>query len=366
MSSEHTTRQLVEYGEAFVERNAAAAQALELPVYFISGTEEGRNFDGSARYNITELTRQDGSIPCSEYLDYPLFITPDDDTTPQLANNPLINASDCSPDLLISIGQNMITGNIPMPEAFRRPMIERIGAVLLNSATPNHLMADLAESVSFIPKDDAQPNTYMAAAGLFFRSLADKQILAFDVHDIAQHALQLSLYPDAFTTVARTASIAYNQSNQSQSDISACQLSAFVWGTAFEEAVIQQENALTSYGCLNWLAPGDTPTDYIPSFRELSPDEQKLAYRWHCLDAIKDLYRKQHAFGQEHGAKLDWMEQLGYDANDEFLDLCDSKDPVPFKPLAFADANRLEVSAPSTPEELMENAVALLQREKLV
>ena len=47
--------ELVEHGAAYNERVKASADALGLPIHYISKTKRGRNFDGSSRQHILEV-----------------------------------------------------------------------------------------------------------------------------------------------------------------------------------------------------------------------------------------------------------------------------------------------------------------------
>ena len=93
--------------------------------------------------------------------------------------------------MLISLANGILENRHPSVSKIRESMIGKIGATLLRSVTPRLLTADASDSVSFISKDASSPDIYMATPELFFGSIASGKMLAFDVHDVAQHATQL-------------------------------------------------------------------------------------------------------------------------------------------------------------------------------
>lgn len=359
--------ELVEYGVAYNERVSVSANALDLPIHYISKTKRGRNFDGTSRQDILEVEAYDGTHEDSRFLDVPLFAYDSDNTEVSLAGNPIINAKDCSTDMLISLANGIIEERYPVVSEIRESMISKIGATLLSGVTPRLLMADASDAIAFMPKDASNPDIYMATPELFFGSIASGKMLAFDVHDVAQHATQIAAWPDAARTITTAAHRAFTDKSLGGDEaLFQKRITSFAWNTGFEESVLNQEGELFSFGCLNWLAPGDTPTDFIPSLATLTADEQRIAHRWHYLDAIKDLYRKQYKTSARLGQQFDWMTELGYDGNARFMELCRCDDPFPFVKLDLNDADKLEVIAPSTPQELFRNALNLLIKYGLV
>lgn len=352
---------VVEQGEMFVNRLSGAAPALDVPVYSISKTRLSKSFNGSPREDILEVTLHEGPHHSSRFLDQTLFSYDRSSNIVVSSQNPSVNTRDCSPDMLLSLANGIVEGRYPVVDEIRDSMLGKIGGALLGGATPRILMADTSDSIDFIYKDDARPDIYMATPQLFFGSIAVGQMLAFDVHDIAQHATQISEWPDVAHEITSVAHAAFtNTSLDKDETLFRQRLSSFAWSVGFEESVLNCDGELFSFGCLNWLAPGDTPADFV-QLDKLTADEQRIAHRWHYLDAIKDLYRKQYKSSKRLGTEFDWMEQLGYDGNSRFMDLCRSADPLPFVSLDFSDADMLEVTAPSTPQMLFKNAIKLLQ-----
>lgn len=359
--------ELVERGATFVDRLSETASNLDIPMHAISKTRVSKNFDGSPRQDILEVTAHIGAHASGRFLDEPLFIYDNETSTVTLADNPTVNAKDCTPDMLVSLANGILDERYPVVEEIRDSMLSKIGGTLLAKATPRVLMAATSDSIDFIYKDEAQPDVYMATPQLFFGSIATQKMLAFDVHDIAQHATQIAQWSDVAHQITTVAYDAFtNTSFDTEEALFRQRVSSFAWNTGFEESVLNRDGELFSFGCLNWLTPGDTPVDFISSIDKLTPDEQRIAHRWHYLDAIKDLYRKQYKSSRRLGIEFDWMEQLGYDGNSRFMELVRSSDPLPFLSLDFSDADKLEVIAPSTPQALFRNALQLLKNNELL
>lgn len=263
--------ELVERGKLFISRVAEASATLDFPMHYITEIAEGVRFDGSPMKVVADLSQYTNQHQSSIYLDQPLFKASEavlnGRIMPQPAGSPIINVGDCSPEMLINLAQGLLEDRMVMIDPLKDILIERISAIFLNEATPRMLMADLVDYMTFVCKDNRHPRIYYASAEFFFRNLARKQILLFDVHDIGQHALQLRLWPEVFTLVTSIAHKAFAQRDTSVKAEFARSLLVFMWATVFEEAVLCKDGEFFSFGCLNWITPGDTPADSIKSVR---------------------------------------------------------------------------------------------------
>lgn len=252
---------------------------------------------------------------------------------------------------------------LPYPDELREGVINSIKDLFLRGATPRAFADNLSEFASFIFKDDGRPESYRATAELFFSNMANRKILAFDVHDLVHHPLQLSVWPGQFEFIARAAQLAHTQANTSATSQRLQKLTQLTWLASFEESLILQDEVLISFGCLNWLAPSETPLDNIPDITKLPIDQQRTAYRWHYLDALKDMYRIQFENSKQLGVELNWLERLGYGVDERFMQLCRSSHERPLENLAFSDATTFKIRAPSSPLELFDNSMQLIKDE---
>lgn len=333
----------------------------ELNIHYISSDIPGSKWDGSPIRIIADIKAHTQEHPSSRYLDQPLFGCADG--TIQSTENPIINSDDCNPVFLINLADRLANNDMPYPIEIKEKVIEGIRAVFLEGATPRMFHNELSQYARFIFKDDERPETYRATAKLFFGSMAKKSILAFDIHDLLHHPLQLSVWSEQFRAVSGAAFAAHAMPDEQKGAVRLQKLTQLLWLATFEESLITIDNQLVSFGCLNWLAPAETPLDRVPDIRLLPVEQQKVAYRWHYLDALKDMYRIQSSSSQQLNSKLDWLERLGYSTDRRFTELCNSDEVRPFENLDFNDATRFDIQTPTSPEELFANAIQLIEEE---
>lgn len=334
---------------------------IEPPLYFISSDKPGVRWDGVPIRIITDVAPHTESHPAVRYLDKPLFAN--DNGIIRTLDNRLVNSEDCNPNFLLTLADRISAGDMPYPEEIRAEAAEHIRAVFLDRATPRMFYDDLREFTNVIFKDDDQPETYRITGELFFKSMTTRNILAFDVHDLLHHPLQLAAWPQQFEQISKAGYIAHALPKDHPDAKRLRKLTQLTWLASFEESLITTDGQLVSFGCLNWLSPSETPLDQKPDIRELSLEEQKIAYRWHYLDALKDMFRIGIANAKEFGDDLNWVERLGYGVDDKLRALIESDDPRPFEKLEYTDALSFVVRAPESPEELFANAMKLIEEE---
>ena len=328
-------------------------------IHYISSDIPGKKWDGSPIRIITRVKPHEKKHPSSKYLSRPLFHY--SDNTVQTAENPLINSEDCDPVFLLNLADRLAHNDMPYPAEIKDKVVRGIRAVFLEGATPQMFYNDLSQYVDLIFKDDEHPKTYRATAKLFFGTMAKKSILAFDIHDLLHHPLQLSAWPEQFQYISSAASKAHDMQGEHTERLKG--LTRLVWLATFEESLVALDGQLVSFGCLNWLAPSETPFDKVEDIRLLPVPEQKIAYKWHYLDALKDMYRIQYRNSKSFGTKVEWLERLGYDADRWFIELVSSSDARPFENLDFYDADKFTIQAPPSPEKLFANAIKLIEEE---
>lgn len=333
----------------------------EPQLYYISADKPGTRWDGAPIRIITDVAPHAETHPASHYLDQPLFINDNGLIRPH--GNRLVNSEDCNPDFLLTFAGRISTGDIPYPDEICADAAEHIRSVFLDRATPRMFYDDLREHANVIFKDDAQPETYRITGELFFKSMTTRNILAFDIHDLLHHPLQLAAWPEQFEYISKAGYIAHALPKDDEHAKRLQKLTQLTWLASFEESLVETNGQLVSFGCLNWLSPSETPLDKKPNIRELSVDEQKIAYRWHYLDALKDMFRIGSTNSKQFGEELNWVEKLGYGTDDALRALIESDDPRPFENLDYNDALLFEVQAPKTPEELFRNAAQLIEEE---
>lgn len=318
-------------------------------------------WDGKSIYTITDIQLHEKGHPSSRYLDQPLFTYVDGRVSS--ANNPLINVDDCNPDFLITLADRLLAGDMPYPEAIRTKAATNIRDVFLNGATPRMFYERICDYAKATFKDDAHPETYRLDPKLYFRSMAKSNILAFDVHDLLHHPVQLGAWPEQFQYIALAAHLASQFPEDDKKAIRIRKLTRMIWIACFEESLITLDGQLVSFGCLNWLAPSEVPLNKKPDISKLSIEEQKIGFRWHYLDAFKELCKIGIANCKLIGEDLNWIEKLGYRMDDSFRKLVEGDNSKPFENLDYYDALKFDVQAPRSPEELFANAIDLIQEE---
>ena len=341
----------LEAGKAYIER--VQLGGMHNPkTGLISSSIPSEKYDGSPMRIITEVSECHDDNEWRSLLDTPCL------------DNPLINRSDCNPDFIRHHAADLSTNNIPYVESMRTRVVERVSAVFEHDATPRMLASDFQDNIDFIFKDPSQPDVYRVASNLFFHSMSNKNILSFDIHDLVHHPIQLELWPEEFTSIS---GFAYASHSATSLDVPTAdrlkRLSQLVWLATFEESLINTGDNLISFGCLNWLAPSETPADAIGSYSDIDMDTRSIAYKWHAIDALKDMYRVQLKHSRELGHELDWIEQLGYVLPDWFKSMCQSPEPRPLVHFNFEDAVNISIPAPQSPEELFQRALHLIERE---
>jgi hypothetical protein len=328
---------------------------------YISSKEPTLRWDGAPIFTITDIELHNDDHPAKRYLDQALFTQKEGVICS--TNNPIINVDDGNPDFLLALADRLANGDIPYPEAIRLKAAASIRDVFLNNATPRMFYECINNYANVIFKDDAHPETYRLDPKLYFRSMAKRNILAFDIHDLLHHPLQLGAWPDQFQYIALAAHLA---SQLPEADAKAVRLrkaTRLAWIACFEESLITIEDQLVSFGCLNWLAPSETPLNKKPNIRTLSVEEQKIGFRWHYIDALKEMYKIDIANSKLIGEKLNWVERLGYNVDQSLKQLIESDDSKPFENLGYYDVLKFNVQAPTSPEELFANAIDLIQKE---
>lgn len=349
-----------------MERVAPQLSTAEYPLHAVTDYIQGGETNDGSRHEIaTRLMQHDKPHPAQARLDEPLWTWNGSLSEPSFSptENPIINTSFCSPQATVNLATGIIEGKVPCAPEIKDSMLERIGATFFAGATPRALMADFGNEVGFVCKDDEYPSMHVASARLFFGAIATGKLLAFDVHDITHHAVQLQRWPEFYTQMGAIGHKAFENDavDQTFNTKLARPLIGLVVDAAFEESLIDENGQLHSFGCLNWLSPRDTPISELATASNLS-DEQLLAgQRWHALYALKDLYRTQYRASEELGMPLDWVERLGYDADERFKRLSELPHPTPLASLDVRDAAHIEVKTPGTPDELLNNATVLFK-----
>lgn len=361
---------LASIGHEYMERVIPQLDDVEYPLhqvtdYSLSSKESN---DGTVHEIARSLLRHNGTHPAQAHLDKPLWTWNGSLAEPTFnaTNNPIINTTWCSPQATVNLATGIIDGTLPCTPEIKDKMLERIGATFFAEATPRALMAGLDNEVGFVCRDDEYPLMHVASAPLFFGAIASKKLLALDIHDVTHHAIQMQQWPEFFSRVGAIGYKAFEKDTSGQLSNSpnarlARHLIGLVIDAVFEESLLNDDkNQLYSFGCLNWLSPRDTPASELGSTRNLSDEQLSTSQRWHALYAVKDHYRTQRRASEDLGRPLDWVSRLGYDADKKFKRLAEIPHPAPLANLAINDAYHIEIKAPSTPDELIKNAAALL------
>lgn len=345
----------------YIQPETIPRHAVEPRIYYISDDKPGTRWDGAPIRIITAVTPHSEIHPSILHLDQPLFVFDGQSVT--ATGNRLVNVDDCSPDFLLALADRIDEGDMPYPEEICSTVTESVRSVFLNSKTPRALHDHLSTFAQVIFKDDEDPSAYRITGKLFFESMANKNILAFDIHDLLHHPLQLEAWPEQFQAIAAAGATAHTLPEEFEPAKRLKKLTQLMWLAAFEESLITTDGQLVSFGCLNWLSPSETPFDTKPDINALTIPEQKIAFRWHYLDALKDMFRIQNANSKQCGEPLYWLEKLGYGMDSNLATLVHSDNPRPFESLAYEDALAFTVIAPSSPQELFDRALQLIEEE---
>lgn len=358
--------QIVERGHNFVERYGERDSTINHPLSVIEGHRPGstRN-DGTYLDIVTSIAMTEEDHPSRRWMDEPLVAWNGSVDEPNFEKvlNPIMNMSECSPMAIARLAENIMNSNVPCTPEIEDGMLDRIGAVIFAGATPRMLAESLqGDDLGFIIKDEANVAVHAVSARLFYSMLAEKKLFIFDIHDIAHHALQIQLWPEFFTELGAMSYEAYESDDEpTRRVLIARHVSTLVVDAVFEDSVIARGDELHSFGCLNWLSPRDTPVAGPEFIANPSWEYQQLVRRWHALYGVKDLYRTQRQASERLGMELNWVERLGYSADERFRQISEQAISAPFAEHAVDAAYDFSVQAPGSPTELIANATSLLE-----
>lgn len=321
-------------------------------MHYVDRWSNGVKYDGSDMMVIETIQRHESDHYSSRYLDEPAY------------NNLLINSGDCNPEFIRAFAKGVHDGYLDYVPELKEDLAGKVSALFEHGATPRTLVADYSkDDMVFVFKDDAEPDAYRITSGIFYESMSFKKILAFDIHDLVQHPIQLKRWPNQFCDMAKFAFQSYNLPNSKERD-RLVKLSQLIWLATFEESLIDRGNGMFSFGCLNWLAPSETPYEQVDDINMLNTDDLRVAYKWHSVDALKDMYRIELSSKKEIGDEsITWLSKLGYTLDPWLIHLSESSDKKPLLPLDFYACESMQIAAPSTPEELFSNAYQLIEEE---
>lgn len=138
--------------------------------------------------------------------------------------------------------------------------------------------------------------------------------------------------------------------------------------TSLEHAVVQSEDGVQSFGCLNWQSPRKSilasGVSNRPEYRiNEYPYGAKDFNQWSAVRAIASIYRGQLQAEEVLSTKLNWMDALGYGMDTELLSIVRPFQGYDYSVYPFDTASKATMHVPETPEELFDNCKQLITAE---
>lgn len=287
------------------------------------------------------------------------------------ANNQLLNSSDCFPPSLTTLATDYIEQGYGDGEEIYDKFVQKVGALFYNEATPRDFQMDASEhgvKLHFADhtKSPIAEYGHVANGKLLYEIISEGGLPAFDVHDIAHHASQMSVYGDFYKWLTSHATEEIMQTTPEHQRKR--RLLRTVLLTSLEHSVVESEQGAQSFGCLNWQAPRKSILSAGVSKRdEFKVNEYVFGAQdinlWSAVRAIASMYREQLEAEELLGTKLDWMEAMGYGMDKELLARIRPFQGYDYSDLTFDSARKAKLQVPATPEELFGNCKRLVERE---
>lgn len=320
---------------------------------------------------IDKLVTTPKSLMADRLMNQPFFSWNEslDDPIIYRHKNMLVNSEDCFPSSLLVLAMDYVNLGYGVGDTIYDQFVKKVGAAFCNSATPRDFQMD-ADSRSvplrFIDPEKSPPieDGHTASGQLMYNIIANGGLPGFDIHDITHHASQMALYGEFYSWLASQAT---EEIMQSPTRKLAKHAIKSVMLTTLEYSIIGDGNRVQSFGCLNWQAPHKSVLKNGVSLREEYyvydyPYGAQDIHNWSAVRAIAAIYREQLSAQRLTAQHIDWMKDLGYSIDREFLDRIKPGESYDYSDLEFDAASKATIIAPESPEELFGNAKQLIER----
>lgn len=286
------------------------------------------------------------------------------------AGNKIVNTSECFPPALTLLALDYVDKGYGEGNTVYDQFVRKVGALFFCEATPRDFQVDASrQGVGLYFRDPDQPtietDDYIVKSSLFFDQMKNGNLPGLDIHDIAHHASQMGIYGDFYKWFAAhaTEDVLTNADTVRQK-----MLLNLMLNTSIEHSVVQAEDGVQSFGCLNWQSPRKSILKSGVSNRAEFrindyPYGAKDFNQWSAIRAIASIYRGQIEAEQVLATNLNWMNAMGYDMDTDLLRIVRPFESYDYSIYPYDTASKAMLTVPETPEELFDNCRQLIAAE---
>jgi hypothetical protein len=305
-------------------------------------------------------------------LNDPVFTWNGSITDPVVTNahNRLVNTTECFPSSLTLLALDYVSKGYGAGDTIYDQFVRKSGALFYCEASPRDFQVSASRGgVGLYFRDPAQPDVgthdYIVQSRLFFDQLQQGHLPGLDIHDIAHHASQMTLYGDFYKWLASNAT---EEVLNDQAHIRQKMLLNLILNTTIEHSMVRDGDSVQSFGCLNWQSPRKsilaTGVANLPEYRINDyPYGTRDFNRWSAIRAIASIYRGQIEAEQVLSTRIDWMRQMGYNVDSELLGIVRPFQRYDYSVFPFDTGSRATITVPDTPEAMFANCRELLMAE---
>lgn len=286
------------------------------------------------------------------------------------AHNRLVNTSECFPSSLTLLAFDYVDKGYGAGDTIYDKFVRKVGALFYCEASPRDFqVAASREGVGLYFRDpeqsDVEAHDYIVKSSLFFDQLQRGHLPGLDIHDIAHHASQMSLYGDFYKWLATNAT---EDILADRGKIRQRMLLDLVLNTTLEHSMVRDGDSVQSFGCLNWQSPRKSilaqGVSNRPEYRVNDyPYGARDFNQWSAIRGIASIHRGEIEAEQVLGTELDWMRDIGYDIDGELLSIVRPFQRYDYSVFPFDTARKATITVPDTPEELFKNCRQLITAE---
>lgn len=361
-------------GQAFL--NASRDSSGEHPYgdenYRICRLVPDETLKGVGHTIITELIDIPATPNQASLLSEPVFAWNGSIREPVVTkmNNTMVNTSECFPPALTLLALDYVDKGYGEGDTIYDQFVRKVGALFYCGATPRDFQIDASrQGVGLYFREPGQPgvqtNDYIVKSSLFFDQMKHGNLPGLDIHDIAHHASQMGIYGDFYKWFAShaTEDVLTNPNTVRQK-----LLLNLMLNTSIEHSVVQADDGVQSFGCLNWQSPRKSILKSGVSNRaEFRINDYPYGARdfnqWSAIRAIASIYRGQIEAEQVLATNLDWMRALGYDMDTELFAVVKPFESYDYSVYPYDTASKATLAVPETPEALFDNCRRLIAAE---
>ncbi len=293
-----------------------------------------------------------------------------DDPVVRKTENAIVNTSECFPPALTLLALDYLDKGFGEGTTVYDQFVGKVGALFFAGATPRDFQIDASrQGVGLYFRDPSQteiaPQDYVVKSSLFFEQMKQGNLPGLDIHDIAHHASQMGLYGNFYKELAghATEEVLADPALARQK-----MLLNLILNTSLEHSVVQAEDGVQSFGCLNWQSPRKSALkEGVTNGLEFRVNDYSFGAKdfnqWSAIRAIASIYRGQIEAESVFSVKLDWMRALGYDMDEKLFEIVRPFESYDYSRYPFDTIDNTKLVVPATPEALFNNCRQLIDTE---